>query len=92
MKRRSRSAGPGSPPRHDHALVGAYAVDAVDVLDASTVRFERHLVRCPDCQEEVATLREAAGTLAADLATPPPARVREVVMARITRTRPLPPL
>ncbi|MFC6343639.1 zf-HC2 domain-containing protein, partial [Nocardioides hankookensis] len=48
-------------PNDIHALVGAYAVDAVDDLERAA--FERHLAECADCRDEVASLREAAGLL-----------------------------
>lgn len=73
-----------------HALVGAYAVDAVD--ESERALFERHLAICPDCQDEVATLREAASVLAATSATTPPAGLRRDVLSQIGNIRPLPPL
>ena len=45
-----------------HALVGAYALDAVD--DLERVAFERHLQACESCRAEVDELRETAGSLA----------------------------
>lgn len=72
-----------------HALSGAYAVDALDDLERA--RFEEHLRGCPDCQEEVDGLREAAATLAAD-PVEPPSRLRADVLAGIEEIRPLPPL
>ena len=44
-----------------HGLVGAYAVDAIDEQERSA--FELHLAECPECQAEVASLREAAEQL-----------------------------
>src|SRR4051812_45878035 len=73
-----------------HALSGAYAVDAVDDLERAS--FERHLAECPTCRAEVATLREAAATLADDSAVGPPPALRAAVLDGITRVRPLPPL
>ena len=72
-----------------HALVGAYAVDALD--DVERAAFERHLAECPACQAEVAGLREAAAMMGGAAAAQPPAGMRERVLADITTVRPLPP-
>lgn len=72
-----------------HALSGAYAVDALD--DDERERFEAHLLRCPDCRDEVDSLREAAATLAVEPAEPS-AELRDRVLAGIESVRPLPPL
>lgn len=80
---------PGYPTNDVHALSGAYAVDALDDLERAA--FERHLAECPECRAEVASLREAAGTLAETTALEPPAALRDRVLAGIATTRPLPP-
>ncbi|CAI9411492.1 anti-sigma factor [Nocardioides sp. T2.26MG-1] len=80
---------PGNPGYDVHALSGAYAVDALDDLERAA--FERHLAECPECRAEVASLREAAGTLAETTAVEPPAALRDRVLAGIATTRPLPP-
>jgi anti-sigma-K factor RskA len=72
-----------------HKLTGAYAVDALDDLERA--RFERHLAECEDCRAEVAELRETAALLAETVATPPPAALRESVLAGISQVRPLAP-
>ncbi|WP_432478124.1 anti-sigma factor [Nocardioides sp. GXQ0305] len=72
-----------------HALVGAYAVDAVDDLERAA--FERHLAECEDCRLELASLREASAALAAGEQLTPPDRLREQVLAGIGSIRPLPP-
>lgn len=72
-----------------HALVGAYAVDALD--DIERAAFERHLTECPACQSEVSGLREAAAMMGAAAAAEPPASLRERVLADIATVRPLPP-
>ena len=72
-----------------HALSGAYAVDALDDLERAA--FERHLAECPECRAEVASLREAASTLAETTVLDPPAALRDRVLAGIATTRPLPP-
>ena len=68
-----------------HTLVGAYALDAVD--DLERVRFDRHLVTCPSCEQEVAELRATAGRLADLTDIAPPARLKDVVLAEVSRTR-----
>jgi len=72
-----------------HALSGAYAIDALD--DVERARFERHLADCPDCQDEVAGLREAAALLPDTTAVVPPASLRDRVLADIETVRPLAP-
>lgn len=75
---------------HDiHALSGAYAVDALDDLERA--RFEQHLAVCPECRAEVASLRESAAVLGELTETPPPAALRDRVLAEIRTVRPLPP-
>ena len=72
-----------------HALSGAYAVDALD--DAERAAFERHLAQCPDCQQEVASLREATALMADEAAMTPPPGLRDSVLAGIKNIRPIPP-
>lgn len=72
-----------------HGLTGAYAMDALDELERA--RFEQHLSGCEDCRAEVAELRETAALLAETVATPPPASLRDSVLAGISQVRPLPP-
>jgi anti-sigma-K factor RskA len=72
-----------------HGLTGAYAVDALDDLERA--RFEQHLAGCDDCRAEVAELRETAALLGDTVATPPPASLRDSVLAGISQVRPLPP-
>ena len=73
-----------------HGLVGAYAVDAIDEQERSA--FELHLAECPECQAEVASLREAAAQLSLMTQTAPPSSMRDAVLAGIRTVRPLPPL
>jgi anti-sigma-K factor RskA len=73
-----------------HGLSGAYAVDALD--HDERLAFEEHLARCPECQAEVASLREAATQLAVLDQVEPPAAVRSAVLRAIGTVRPLPPL
>ncbi len=72
-----------------HQLTGAYALDALDELERA--RFEQHLAECEDCRAEVAELRETAALLAETVATPPPASLRDSVLAGISQVRPLAP-
>jgi anti-sigma-K factor RskA len=67
-----------------HALAGAYALDAVDDLERAA--FDRHLRECGACTIEVAELRETASWLTHAVASPPPPRLRESVLAEIGRT------
>jgi anti-sigma-K factor RskA len=73
-----------------HGLSGAYAVDALD--DVERAEFERHLGQCPECQDEVASLRAAAVELTHASVASPPAALRESVLQQIATVRPLPPL
>ena len=72
-----------------HTLTGAYAADAL-ADDDERREFEQHLARCADCREEVRTLRETVGVLAAALAVAPPPRLRHQVLVEVARTRQLP--
>jgi anti-sigma-K factor RskA len=71
-------------PSEAHTLTGAYAADALDDLDRAA--FERHLATCADCAEEVRSLRETVARLADGVAVPPPARLRERVLAEVAVT------
>jgi predicted anti-sigma-YlaC factor YlaD len=73
-----------------HALVGAYAVDAVD--DDERARFEAHLSTCGQCRAEVDSLRGTAAHVAALADTPPPASLKAALMRDIGSVRPLPPV
>ncbi|WP_406832534.1 anti-sigma factor [Pedococcus sp. KACC 23699] len=73
-----------------HSLVGAYAVDAIDEQERAA--FELHLAECPECTEEVASLRAAASSLSLVSEVTPPASMRTAVLAGIRTVRPLPPL
>lgn len=72
-----------------HALVGAYAVDALD--DVERAAFERHLAGCAACRAEVDGLREAAAVIGSSASQEPPAGLRDRVLADIENVRPLPP-
>jgi anti-sigma factor RsiW len=73
-----------------HTLVGAYVMDAVPESDRAA--FERHLVGCPACQEEVRGLREATARLATASAITPRPELREQTLLAATRLRQVPPL
>jgi anti-sigma-K factor RskA len=70
-----------------HALVGPYALDALDESEEQT--FEQHLALCRRCREELAGLREAAASLAYSVpsAVPPP-ELKERILAQARSERP----
>ncbi|MEV6596988.1 anti-sigma factor [Actinoplanes sp. NPDC051346] len=68
-----------------HALVGAYALDALDDLERAA--FERHVADCAACRAELDELRETAARLADSTWSVPPPRLRTEVMAAVGRTR-----
>jgi hypothetical protein len=72
-----------------HTLVGAYVMDAVTSRDRAD--FERHLLTCEQCREDVRGLREAAAHLASAAAVPPRPELREQTVRAAERTRQLPP-
>jgi anti-sigma-K factor RskA/putative zinc finger protein len=72
-----------------HALVGAYALDAVD--DVERAAFERHVRDCDSCRTELDELQETAARLADSTWSVPPPRLRDSVMAAVAQTRQLPP-
>jgi hypothetical protein len=76
--------------REPHTLAGAYAMDAISPPDR--VRFERHLIRCQECAQEIASLHEATARLAGATAVTPPAGLKERVMAAAAMTRQQPPV
>src|SRR5690349_10975838 len=73
-----------------HALVGAYALDAVGELERTA--FDRHLRDCAACRAEVAELQEAAARLADGAWSVPPPGLRERVLAEVATTRQVAPL
>lgn len=72
-----------------HTLTGAYAVDALPTDEREV--FEEHLEVCDACRQEVAEFQATAAHLGATLAEPPPAGLRDAVMAEIDQTRQEPP-
>lgn len=73
-----------------HALVGAYALDALD--DAERARFERHLGSCAACGFELAGFRETAARLAAAAAEAAPPALKSRTLSAAQDTRQLPPI
>lgn len=73
-----------------HALTGAYVLDALDADEL--VAFERHLAACPDCRDEVLSLRAAVVRLPSVSVVAPPPALRASVLAAISGVRPMPPL
>jgi anti-sigma-K factor RskA len=71
--------------REPHTLAGAYAMDAISEDDRA--RFERHLARCAECAQEIASLREATARLATATAQTPPPGLKERVMVAAATTR-----
>jgi anti-sigma-K factor RskA len=73
-----------------HTLVGAYVMDAVAGSDRAD--FERHLLTCEQCREDVRGLREAAAHLATATAVTPRPELREQTLQAAGRIRQLPPV
>lgn len=67
-----------------HDLAAAYALDALD--DAERAEFSAHLATCDRCRRAVADFDVTAGSLATGTATPPPAHLKDSVMAAIADT------
>lgn len=72
-----------------HRLTGAYAADALSAEERAA--FERHLQECQACTQEVSELRATTAKLGVAAAEPPPAHLRDRVLAAATQTRQLPP-
>jgi anti-sigma-K factor RskA len=70
-----------------HALVGAYALDALEGEEKAV--FERHLEHCEACRDELAGFAETAARLATAQAMAPPAGLKASTMAEVGRTRQL---
>jgi hypothetical protein len=73
-----------------HALVGAYVMDAVTEADRAS--FERHLLTCEQCRDDVRGLREAVARLGAAAAISPRPELRDQTMQAAARMRQQPPL
>ncbi|GAA0684392.1 zf-HC2 domain-containing protein [Kitasatospora atroaurantiaca] len=66
--------------RHEalRSLLGAWALDACPRREAAELT--KHLVGCPECAEEAARLRDAAGRLSADEPLDPSGALRQQVL------------
>jgi anti-sigma factor RsiW len=64
-----------------HALVAAYALDALD--DDERAAFEAHLSSCPTCPAELAGFTEVVGELGDAASVEAPDDVRDRVLARL---------
>ncbi|MDF3299956.1 anti-sigma factor [Streptomyces tropicalis] len=67
-----------------HSLAAPYALDALE--PGERVRFEKHLKGCAPCSAAVRALSEDAVRLAWSTAAPPPAALRERVLAAVRTT------
>ena len=61
-----------------HALTGAYVLDALEPGELTA--FEAHLLVCPDCREEVRSVRTAVLRISAVSAVEPPPELRTSVL------------
>ncbi|MGI8335594.1 anti-sigma factor [Actinomadura scrupuli] len=68
----------------DHALAGPYALGAL-ADETERLAFEEHLARCEVCAEEVGGLLATSAVLGRAVALPPPAALRDRVLAEIGR-------
>jgi anti-sigma-K factor RskA len=73
-------------PTAVHELTAAYALDALDEHEER--EYEAHLRGCPQCREDLVSLRETAATLAyAVPSAAPPAGLRERVLQQARQQR-----
>jgi anti-sigma-K factor RskA len=77
-----------SQPTEIHTLAGAYALDALTEIERAA--FARHVASCEACAAEVAELCETASRLGAAVDHAPPPRLRDAVLAEVSRTRQVP--
>jgi anti-sigma-K factor RskA len=73
-----------------HTLVGAYVLDAVS--DTDRAEFERHLLTCEQCRDDVRGLREASARLGAATAIKPRPGLRAPTIGAVRGIRQLPPV
>ncbi|WP_424188717.1 anti-sigma factor [Actinokineospora sp. G85] len=73
-----------------HALTGAYALNAIPEFERA--EFERHLVECESCAQEVRELQATATRLGEAASEAPPPELKARVLARIAEVRQLPPV
>ncbi|MFI8386975.1 anti-sigma factor domain-containing protein [Streptomyces sp. NPDC085540] len=72
-----------------HALTAAYALNALDSGEREP--FTDHIARCEECRLEVAGFQATAARLAAAVAQPPPAAMKQRTLAAVEGVRQLPP-
>ncbi|WP_327738723.1 anti-sigma factor [Streptomyces nojiriensis] len=72
-----------------HALTAAYALNALDAAEREP--FTDHLSRCEECRLEVAGFQATAARLAAAVARPASAAMRQRTLAAVEGVRQLPP-
>jgi len=69
-----------------HELTAAYALNALD--PESEREYEDHLRRCPRCRDDLASLQEAAASLAFGVETPePPKDLRDRIVDQAREER-----
>jgi anti-sigma-K factor RskA len=73
-----------------HTLVGPFVLDAVTGRERAD--FERHVLTCEQCRDDVRGLREAAAQLAAAAAVTPRPPLRDQTVRAAERIRQVPPL
>ena len=64
-----------------HDLAAAYVLDAIEGRELR--QYRKHLASCQSCQDDVARLAEAASSLAEDVESTPPNRMRDAVLSRL---------
>ncbi len=70
-----------------HELIAAYALDALTADERRT--FEVHLRECEECRDDLRSLQETVGVLAASSEGPaPPAGLRDRIVAAAREERP----
>lgn len=67
-----------------HILAAAYALNSLDAHESA--QFERHLVACDACSDEVREMRETTAVLAASVAAEAPPNLRSRVLAQARET------
>jgi anti-sigma-K factor RskA len=72
-----------------HHLSAAYALDALDPHERAA--FEAHYESCEVCRNDVLAFRDTISHVASSLATPPPAPLKDRVLAAVAVTRQLSP-
>ncbi len=77
---------------HDESMLELAALRAIGALDADEAELiDRHMAECGQCRAEFARASAAGAALALGTATPPPAYLRERVLASAVKIRRLRP-